>query len=211
MASIIMHLAVSENIIKHGNTLDRDRLLFGTILPDYAFEENAHYKKVEGDRKFFNITKFRAEYGDKINTNAIYLGYYLHLVQDMVFRDFMYNTHGWDPSVPGNVSRLYGDYRRLNGYLIDKFSLSTDILKNTDYIPSEEYPDFTLNKAELIKETEKHLGRCEEGDYFFFTPDMANDFIEKATAACLNELSALKGEKAYLNEKEYSWKIHKVL
>ncbi len=207
MASIIIHMAVTVNVLDLcGIETQRDEYLLGTILPDYVFQDNHHYKDLMGERKFFNLTRFRTEHGDKL-CDPVYMGYYLHLVQDMVFRDFMYNTHGFSPAERKNVLKLYGDYQRLNGHLACKYSIPVGILKNMDVVPSGRYSDFTLNKPELEEETEKYhnINICPEGAYSFFTPEMADEYIKLATTACIHELSALKGEKEHIDEFDYSW------
>ena len=50
----------------------------------------------------------------------LYLGYYLHLIQDMLYRRVMYGEHGWNSSVPGNVEKLHRDYEILNEYVSDE-------------------------------------------------------------------------------------------
>ncbi len=207
MASIIIHMAVTVNVLDRcGIEACRNEYLLGTVLPDYVLEENAHYKDIVGERKFFNLTRFRNEHSDKL-TDLVYQGYYLHLVQDMVFRDFMYNTHGFSPAERENVLRLYGDYQRLNGHLARKYSIPVEILNNMDTIPSERYGDFTLNKTKLAEETEKYhnINICPEGEYSVFTPRMADEYILRASDACMNELSALNGKTEHINESDYSW------
>ncbi|MBR6514430.1 MAG: hypothetical protein IKT46_06325 [Clostridia bacterium] len=207
MASIIIHMAVTVGVLDRcGIDTHRDEYLFGTILPDYNFRENHHYKDLIGEKKFFNLSRFRNELGDKLDA-PVYIGYYLHLVQDMIFRDFMYNTHGFSPAERENVLKLYADYQRLNGYLADKYSIPVELLKNMDIIPPQRYPDFTLNRSELSEETEKYhnVSICPPGEYSVFTPKMAEDYIRLAGDACHNELNALKGERAHINEHSYSW------
>ncbi len=207
MASIIIHLAVTQNVLDTcGIDTHRDEYLFGTILPDYNFKENHHYKDLRSQRKFFNLTRFRTEHRQRLNV-PVYLGYYLHLIEDMIFRDFMYNKHKFSSAERANVIKLYGDYQRLNGYLARKYSIPVEILKNTDSIPADRYPDFVLNKSELTEETEKYhnINICPEGEYFFFTPEMAHEYIKRASDTCIHELSALKGEVEHINEFDYSW------
>ena len=63
---------------------------------------------------------FRDRYGKYMKKDDLYLGYYLHLIQDMLYRRVMYGEHGWNSSVPGNVEKLYRDYEILNEYVSDE-------------------------------------------------------------------------------------------
>ena len=56
-----------------------------------------------------------------------YLGYYLHLVQDVLYRRFVYDKYHWNPMIPGNVERLHRDYAIVNGYIIKKYNLVNDL------------------------------------------------------------------------------------
>lgn len=209
MASVIIHMAVTVNVLDRcGIDTHRDQYLFGTVLTDYAVGENArtHYKDLCGERKYFNLTRFRREHSDKLS-DPVYIGYYLHLVQDMIFRDLMYNTYGFSPAERENVLKLYGDYQRLNGYLARKYSIPVELLKNPDIVSPDRYPDFVMDKDRLAEETERYhnVNVCPEGEYSFFTPKMADEYVKRATDACVHEFSALKGEAEYINEMNYSW------
>lgn len=62
----------------------------------------------------------------------LYLGYYLHLIQDMLYRRFLYGEHGWNSSIPGNVEKLHRDYEILNGYVAEKYGLSREMVQEID-------------------------------------------------------------------------------
>lgn len=38
-----------------------------------------------GTKKTYDLTAFRSRFGRKVMTDDLYLGYYLHLVQDLLF------------------------------------------------------------------------------------------------------------------------------
>ena len=40
----------------------------------------------------------------------LYLGYYLHLVQDLYYRNYLYVENHWNSAIPGNVEKLHHDY-----------------------------------------------------------------------------------------------------
>ncbi len=128
MGSRIMHLAIANELLTEYPDLDRNRFLFGTLLPDAATEGNSHARiDVCGGMRTYDLTGFRRQHAGRLNTDALYLGFYLHLIQDMVFRQFVYGACRWDPAPPGNIERLHRDYAILNGYLIGKYRLSPDV------------------------------------------------------------------------------------
>lgn len=52
-----------------------------------------------------------------MKTDDLYLGYYLHLVQDICYRHFVYDKYKWNPMIPGNVEKLHKDYSIINIYV----------------------------------------------------------------------------------------------
>ena len=128
MASRIMHLAVADALADANGFLigkeKRDRFLFGSLLPDASETKASHFPKYIPEKdgteiwKTFDLTAFREQYGEDMKTDPLYLGYYLHLLQDILFRKIMYGETDYDPHVPGNIPLLYEDYRTVGGWII---------------------------------------------------------------------------------------------
>lgn len=119
MASSMIHLAIVQEMRKKVSFRDINRLFLGVILPDGAVAGNSHLKKkiCENTRYTYDLEFFRDRYGKYMEKDDLYLGYYLHLIQDMLYRRFMYGEHGWNSSAPGNVEKLHRDYEILNEYV----------------------------------------------------------------------------------------------
>ncbi len=62
-----------------------------------------------------------------MKADDLYLGYYLHLIQDLLYRHFMYDRYHWNPKPDGNIERLHDDYKQINAYVISKYGLHSDI------------------------------------------------------------------------------------
>ena len=107
MASSMIHLAIVQGMRKEVSFRDINRLFLGVILPDGAVAGNGHLKKkiCENTRYTYDLEFFRDRYGKYMKKDDLYLGYYLHLIQDMLYRRFMYGEHGWNSSAPGNVEK----------------------------------------------------------------------------------------------------------
>ena len=134
MASSMIHLAIVQEMRKKVSFRDINRLFLGVILPDGAVAGNSHLKKkiCENTRYTYDLEFFRDRYGKYMKKDDLYLGYYLHLIQDMLYRRFMYGEHGWNSSVPGNVEKLYRDYEILNEYVSKKYGLSQEMIQELD-------------------------------------------------------------------------------
>lgn len=90
MASSMIHLAIVQEMRKKVSFRDINRLFLGVILPDGAVAGNSHLKKkiCENTRYTYDLEFFRDRYGKYMEKDDLYLGYYLHLIQDMLYRRF---------------------------------------------------------------------------------------------------------------------------
>lgn len=116
MASRIMHLAIAGGVAQKTEIKDIKRFRLGIVLPDaYSPEVNteiSHLKIniLEGTKKTYKLAYFRETYADEIIKDSLYLGYYMHLIQDILYRKFVYDKYKWNPMIEGNVKRLHNDY-----------------------------------------------------------------------------------------------------
>ena len=154
MASSMIHLAIVQEMRKEVSFRDINRLFLGVILPDGAVAGNSHLKKkiCENTRYTYDLEFFRDRYGKYMKKDDLYLGYYLHLIQDMLYRRFMYEEHGWNSSAPGNVEKLHRDYEILNEYVSKKYGLSQEMIQELDLTeePLAQLAEFDVKG--LIKE-----------------------------------------------------------
>ena len=207
MASRIIHLAITDCVSKKYEHKEKNRLELGSILPDAATSGNSHLKIsiFNGAKKTYDLTSFRSSFLSKILQDDLYLGYYLHLIQDLYFRDFVYNRYHWNPLPPGNVDRLHNDYALINQYVIQKYALSNAI---TVPVAFDEEP---LNKLgcfsiyEFIADMKNDFQRHLTGKTFFFTKKMADEFISYACVKCEQEIYSIFHDLDCLDEKTLAW------
>ena len=132
MASRVLHLAVLEELLKHITIKDKNRLRLGCILPDAynpAVPKSDSHLKVfvcGMSKKTYYLDGYLSMFGNKMDDD-LYIGYYLHLIQDLVFRELLYDKYKWNPTIPGNVERLHNDYRLINAYVIKRYGVKNDI------------------------------------------------------------------------------------
>lgn len=199
MASSMMHMAVAEKIIHEIKNPDSFRL--GCVLVD-ACGQAGHYRgRTEDGFRYYDLAKFRAEFGDRLLTDDYALGYYLHIAQDMVYRKFVYADHGWTPKDPGNVERLYNDYRLLNPLLVQKYGLKP--LSVPDGLAG--HPLLPASAESFVAEMAGQFEPYNEGEPFFLTEALSDEFIERAAAVCMQEISALRGEDEHVNPMDYAY------
>lgn len=206
MASRIIHLAITDCILKSYKYKNKNRMELGSILPDAATSGNSHMKiDIVNGKKTYNLTGFRYKFFPKMMEDDLYLGYYLHLVQDAYFRDFVYNRYHWNPFPPGNVDRLHNDYILMNQYVIQKYSLSDTITvpAKFDVEPLNELGIFAIQQFLIDMKTD--FQSCPAGTSFFFTRKMADEFIAYASKKCEEEIESLYNGLSCVDEKTLAW------
>lgn len=205
-------MAVTKIISEKWQIKDRNRFLFGALLPDVYREgdssHNSHMKmRIRGGgRVTYDLTGFKERYGKLMAEDCLYLGYYLHLVQDLVYRDFVYNEHHWDPAVAGNIERLHNDYRLINSYIIEKYGLRNELFISDDFEKEPINALYPFGIYRLYDDLMSDFTAFSDGDIFFFTKEMADSFIGKACEICDKELQAWKKGKSFVEAYDWAWK-----
>lgn len=205
-------MAVTKIISEKWQIKDRNRFLFGALLPDVYREgdssHNSHMKmRIRGGgRVTYDLTGFKEGYGKLMAEDSLYLGYYLHLVQDLVFRDFVYNEHHWNPAAAGNIERLHNDYRLINSYIIKKYGLRNELAIPSDFEKEPINALYPFGFHCLCDDLKSDFSAPSPGDIFFFTKEMADSFIRRACDICGKELQAWREGKRYVDAYDWAWK-----
>lgn len=207
MASRILHLAAAKLILDEHPMADEKRFRLGSILPDAGARVSAHFRiRIDGGTKtMMALSDFRARFADKMD-DPLYLGYYLHLVQDIVFRKVFYLDHGWKTDSLEKIERLYADYRILNTWAIGKFALRDDLTvpENFSAEPLAAVSDFEL--PEFLAELHADFTTPPPpGDCVYFTKAIAEEFLAAAVPLCLREIAALRDGATTVDECAWAW------
>lgn len=217
MASTIMHLSIADEISKQIEIKDINRFRIGSIITDAYMNRYdrkiSHFKdKIEnGSKVIIKLREFREKYADKIVNDDLYLGYYMHLIQDILYRQFVYGEYNWNPRPEGNVARLHKDYALINSYLIEKYDVSSEISIPSGIEDEEILNICSFNIENLMCNLKSYFIPYTEGDNFFFTNEMADEYIQKAIPICVKEIEALRKGSFLMDEVEYAWKSHDIV
>ena len=207
MASSTVHLAIIEELLRKRKFRDPERLRFGSILPDFRKGGNSHLSKYlcEGAKKTNDLIGFREMFFDKMCTDDLYLGYYLHLFQDIGYRHFVYDKYEWDPMREGNVDRLHNDYAIVNPYIVSKYALCKEITVPDGF---EEEPLSGIAEFDtdnLLKAIKEYVTTITEGSPFFFTKEMTDSFIAESVEACMEELGRMDRGEPMADSDALAW------
>jgi len=208
MASRMMHLAVAYRLADLIDPSQRERFFSGSVIPDALPKDKGHYYKFfDGStRKTYDLTGFREKFADRLR-DGLYLGYYMHLLEDIVFRDHLYHEVGYVPT-DAKVVQLHKDYTLLNKYLSDKYGIKS--------VPS--VPENIVNEPLVTGQTEavrnfiadmhRDLTNHPDGVCVCYTENIADEFLDRAVSVCIKELAALDGKGEHIDEYSLSWLKH---
>lgn len=209
MAQRTIHYLFGEILSRQVEIKDKKRFLIGSILPDAYMNspdrDRTHYKVKTEQEVFFDFDRYREEYFSLIRTDDLYLGYYMHLVEDAFYRQFIY---GGDYVMPGNkdeVPLLHKDYHILNPYIVRKYDLK-NILKplvNIDHEAINSIAPFMIN--DFIADMSGDFTEQTTGKTRFLTESMIDEFIEKYIPLGIKELESVKSGHFILQAQDYAW------
>lgn len=214
MASRTMHLTIANEIIDYGMISNIARFSIGQILPDAITHDlvshgDSHFKATvcDGKKKLIDFVSFRNQFEDEIKTDDLYLGYYLHLIQDAIYRKFLYYDYGYKVFCSQDIEVLHNDYRLLNTYLITKYQIKNCIQKPEDFENEKInniYP-FALNR--YLEDMENDFLPYNKGGIAVFTEQMVDEYINICSKLCKKEMESNKIGGFFLNPMDYAWDL----
>jgi len=208
MAQRTVHYLFGEIISRHVELNNKERFLLGSIMPDGiipADRDRAHFKVSDESSTYFDFEAFGKRFLKEIKSDDMYLGYYMHLLEDAFYRDFVYGRNIPMPKLKEEVALLHRDYHILNSYIVNKYGI-LNILK-PDYDLSNEpitelaefiLPDFLAAFAEDFTEQW-------EGSTTFISGKMVDEFISEYVALATEEVRSIKNGAPRLKTRDYTW------
>lgn len=213
MASRIIHLTISKKLEKYIPINNLNRFKLGQILPDAVTSKNkpnvnSHYRvKFENGQKTMDSLAFFNEFHNEILNDDLYLGYYFHLIQDIIFRKFLYYDLGLIKyrSSEGFVDTLYRDYHILNGYLVNKYELSNDLYVPINFKEEKINLIYSFDIYEFIEDMKNDFNDKINEEPTYFNKEAVEEYINKCVKICTEEFFAQQNGEIKFNPKDYVW------
>lgn len=208
MAQRIVHYLVGELICNSLEGLNRERFLTGSILPDaveVSQKEISHFKRKTDTHVCFDFERFGYMFSEAILRDDLYLGYYMHLVEDALYRAFVFGR-GFDmPRTREEVAFLHNDYRVLNGYVVKKYGIQNCLSSNIalEHEPISKIATFRLK--EFMDEMNLELVEQQAGRTRFLTESMLDEFVETCMPLVVKEVAHMKKGASVLKVGDYTW------
>lgn len=209
MAQRLIHYLLGEMLSKEIELKNKERFLLGSVMPD-AYKELKYRDKTHfanrTDGTYFDFNLFREKFGRQMNEDDLYLGYYMHLVEDVFYRQFIHRDEFRVPKGQEEVSMLHNDYHILNSYIVSKYNCQ-NILQDKINLDSEKIMEIAEFRIEgFLRDFVGDFSDKTQGETVFVTENMLDQFIEEYVPVMLEELRAVKKDKSILVAKDYKWK-----
>ena len=210
MAQRTIHYLFGEMISNQIILADKKRFLLGSILPDAiegSYRNASHFKVKTDTHKYFDFDAFRNKYCDQILHDDLYLGYYMHLVEDAFYRTYIYNDRFTMPRTRDEVPVLHNDYHILNSYIVKKYGI-TNILGHTFSLGHEplcEIAPFPIDN--FLQEMACDFTEQTEGHTVFLTEKMLDEYIRTYIPLAIEEAKYIRSGSTILNSTDYAWLI----
>lgn len=210
MAQRTIHYLIGEQLLD-GSIENANRFRLGNLLPDAYCEDGVrritHFTRIlEDGTRYSDFEAFRRMFPGKTETDELYLGYYLHLIEDACFRVFvarrrLYGTlpSSWD------ISFLHQDYHLLNRYLSERYGLTMQV-KAEEELESEPicciYP---FRQQELLEALGQDLEERTLGQTRYLTEALLEEFLKEAVPVCRNALQRIRQGSEPLDPMTLTW------
>ena len=214
MAQRTIHYVLGDLLLRECPVRDRKRFLLGSILPDAysAHEERklAHFTdRSTPGLMFFDFDAFRLRFGGKMAADDLYLGYYMHLVEDDFYRSFFLERLGVgiDALQPEEVAQLHRDYTLLNAYIVRRYSIRNETERPADFENEaiNEIAHFELDR--FLRDFAGDFTRQAEGDTRYLTEPMLDEFLERHLPLLQRELRTVQSGGRGLIARDMAWTV----
>lgn len=178
MGSLIMHLCIAKKLKEKYKF--SDKFVIGELMPDLLKlagkdKDKTHYLEEvfenSGVKRLPNVLKYEQDNEQNLKDEKI-LGYISHLVQDKIWFDkyigkyaktdannidkIYYLEYNITKSDKEFTEDIYNDYANVNKYLVDKYNLDIDSVKNTlKHISPDADFSKKINKYLSVNKNEK--------------------------------------------------------
>lgn len=207
MAQRTIHYLFAELISREIPVGDKNRFLLGSVLPD-AFSDVpqrqiTHFKRsLPGNRTIFDFDAFKEQFGTLILQDSLYLGYYLHLLEDAFYRRFIYHDH---PMTIDDVDALHRDYHLLNAYIVGKYGLADTVRLPEDFDSEPICRISSFSVTEFLLEMEDDFRETATGETHFLTEDLLDEFVERYLPEAIEEARQVSQGKTCLRAEEFAY------
>lgn len=215
MAQRTVHYLLGEILLNDGIG-SPNRFRMGNLLPDAypdpEIRRTTHYivtlpADTSSSRiQYSDFEAFRRQFSHEISKDTLYLGYYMHLIEDACFRVF-WKENGLQGRIKSaeDIRLLHRDYHLLNACIVNKYHLSNLIkpISGLEQEPINQIYPFCIKS--FLEEFDHDFSECPQGATTYLTPIMLDRFILDASEICKDALYRVLHGHTPLDSREICW------
>lgn len=214
MAQRTIHYLLGELLLREVPLPDAPRFLLGSLLPDaFVSREDrdvTHFAVKTETLSWVDYDAFAARFPALLRTDALYLGYYMHLLEDDCYRQLLHGKYfdRFNITTDRDLGDLYRDYTILNAVIRREFGLSSRLGPTPeDESAKTLYTAIApLDPAGMKSELEHDFSYEAQGELRFLTFDLLEDFLHEWLPVCVGELRALLAGAPTRPAQSFAWK-----
>lgn len=212
MAQRMIHYLIGTRLLEEMPVCDRMRFLLGSILPDaYASRrkrDDTHYvQRTPDNRVYYDSNSFHARYREAISRDPLYLGYYMHLVEDIFYRTYIRKDRHLDIfGHPDAVALLHRDYHCLNRYIVDTYGLCNEVILPMDLEKEALVQEADFAIEAFLEEFDRDFHETLQEKTVFITEAMLEEFLSRYYGQIKEEyIHVLQQNEPLLQAYTYAW------
>ena len=195
---------------------DRSRFLLGSLLPDaYSMKperELTHYteRDLGLGTVWFDFGKFREEFSSEVRSDPLYLGYYMHILEDDLHRQVIHGA-GEEKMTPKNdreLALLYRDYHILNRRFRALYDLKDELVLPPDFETLPINRRVPLNAAGMIDDLRADLLDDLDAPLTMLPEGLTEAFVTDSLPTLKTEMAAVLRGETTLCARDFMWKRH---
>lgn len=213
MAQRTIHYLLGEELIGLG-VRDVDRFRVGNLLPDaiedLIFRNLTHYQtdtQIGGETKrLSDFESFRREFAPLVETDGLYLGYYMHLIEDACYRRF-WNRVRFAPRdmTRENVAVLHNDYHLLNRYIVSRYGIRNELVMPRDFEAEPVNRIYPFLLRDFLDEMRGDFSENPQGTTHYLTEALLEQFLVEAMPLCREALRRILSGGEPMDPRSLTW------
>ena len=213
MAQRTIHYLIGEELITLG-VRDIDRFRVGNLLPDaiedLVFRELTHYHdkaEIGGQtRQFSDFERFRRAFDPLVGTDGLYLGYYMHLVEDACYRVFWHRARFAPRHMTReNVAVLHNDYHLLNRYIVSRYGIRDELVMPEDFAREPINRIYPFRLREFLDEMRGDFSEDPQGTTQYVTEALLEEYLAGAREICRDALRRILSGGEPMDPRDLTW------
>jgi hypothetical protein len=213
MAQRTIHYLLGEELIPLG-VRDVERFRVGNLLPDaiedLVFRELTHYHdkaEIGGQtRQFSDFERFRRAFDPLVGTDGLYLGYYMHLVEDACYRVFWHRARFAPRHMTReNVAVLHNDYHLLNRYIVSRYGIRDELVMPEDFAREPINRIYPFRLREFLDEMRGDFSEDPQGTTQYVTEALLEEYLAGAREICRDALRRILSGGEPMDPRDLTW------